>query len=353
MNTLQLLTGKRGLGHFARARELRRLLQSEYPDGEHRVAATTSLAKLYPGDVPSHYDLLPDDRSGAGRTIVDLVSTVQPGLLLVDNRPEGPSDAMTQRVLRRIRVLTPSCLVVLATRDVLDSAQVMRNAWAAPTIRRLLAGYDAVWCFGSSELYDIGSEYRIDRDVRYLGYLAAEASPCVCTDCRVDVTVTAGGGQDAHWMLPVLRALRECIGFGGVRAILGPHSPDLVQQRIWAMRADGLTVTRATRGLLDVEACGHTVIGMGGYNTVAETLRSGRSLVAVPRNQPTMEQRIRVSMLVDAELAHQIPSSQLCDVSSSRIIEDALAWAQRPRPRSDALQFADGMAIRQAVAAVG
>lgn len=349
MRSIQILTGKRGLGHFARARELCRLmatLDDRRNPGEHLVVVSVDQARRYPGGLPSHYREVSDEAPLAAAELRTLIADVQPEVVFVDNRPEGPHDALLSLSPTAMRRASPRSRIVLATRDVLDSRKVMTKAWSSKAIRRLIDDYDDIWCFGDEEVFDIVSNYDLARAARYVGYLAAPPVVCEHQACATQLTVTAGGGVDSCWTINVVKALEHVTPLSTVRVAIGPHAPARVRAFMRSQVDRGLRVGEHLHGLSAEPACGHTVIGMGGYNTVAETVRSGRRLLAAPRTFPTSEQLIRAKAFARRGHAEILPVHDAARLVAT--LRSSLAGANGGAARGLPVKFADATALADA-----
>lgn len=354
MKTVQILTGKRGLGHFVRAREVVRLLRSVddcVRPGSHLVVVGTDQARRYPGPLPPHYRVVSGDAPTAAAMIRELLALAQPDVVFVDNRPEGPRDALLFLPPTEMRRLSPDSRIVLATRDVLDSPLLIRKAWSSGEIRRLINDYDDVWCFGDQDVFDLASQYNLRRSVRYVGYLAAPVMACSHSECLTAVTVTAGGGEDSKWTIDAVRALETVLPLQNVRVLVGPHAPARVRAFMRAKTESGLRIAEHHHGISIEPACGRTVVGMAGYNTVAETLRSGRRLVVVPRTSPTAEQMIRAEALARRGNAEILPVDDMSRLLGA--LRSSLWAAQEFAGRGLPLNLADERAIADACLSLG
>ena len=69
----------------------------------------------------------------------------------------------------------------------------------------------------------------------------------------------------------------------------------------------GVRVYRFHHRLEQLQAAADLVVGMGGYNTVCETLTSGIPSLLIPRETPRKEQLIRAKILYEHHLADYIP----------------------------------------------
>ena len=198
--------------------------------------------------------------------------------------------------------------VVLGLRDILDAPAVVRDAggWRALT-RRSSGTTTRYWSTArptSSTLPpSTGGLPPPKRSSRYCGYVCAapprrrragSSRPLSCAgarDARLIVAM-AGGGADAYPLIDaLLRAAPAVIEARPPCALRDHHravhaDPD--SDGIWPERAQGLPGAGAHLGerLLSYLAAADVVVGMAGYNTTAEILRSARRRARPPARDP-------------------------------------------------------------------
>lgn len=238
--------------------------------------------------------------------ILKAVIEERPDMLIVDHAPAG-MNAELLSTLAFIRREMPGTSVVLGLRDILDAPEVVRQIWEEQGIIPLLDSlYDRIFVYGCRSLFDVVDAYRIpDRvaaKLSYCGYIArppkASAAP---PSLHPSVLVTAGGGEDGHFLMEAYLSALSLLPKGALRTtmITGPLMSQVQRQ----------SLERAARQHPDVELCASTadlptllertdlVIAMAGYNTSVEIVTSGKPAILVPRAAPRAEQRMRAAML--------------------------------------------------------
>src|SRR5438445_10276670 len=91
--------------------------------------------------------------------ILESIKRYRPDVFLVDHAPAGMKGELL-RALAFIRKEMPATRCVLGLRDILDSAEVVRDLWREQDIYHLLEkSYDHVLVYGSRQLFDVVREY--------------------------------------------------------------------------------------------------------------------------------------------------------------------------------------------------
>ena len=240
---------------------------------------------------------------------------------VVDKLPLGPGGELTE-ALEALRGL-PRCRVVLGLRDIDDAPDQVRRAWGPDMRAAIERYYDAILVYGPASSPDaIRSVGWTDLTVpvHHVGYLGWPMTDEPAPDLPDGyLLATVGGGHDGYRVLEeVLQAIRlEPLGCPTL-VITGPLMPKAQIQALRSLAAGTDAQVVEFRGDMDrVLAGARAVVGMAGYNTVAETLRARRPALLVPRARPSQEQLVR------ARVVSQQPSY-------------ADAPSRRPRPEGDA-----------------
>lgn len=258
--------------------------------------------------------------------ITATVRAFRPDLLLVDHTATGPGGELLP-VLRRLRHDHQPTRVVLGLRDVLDTplrarAELQQNN----SLAVLRDCYDHVLVYGDRDVFDPVREYGFPDDVAakttFTGPVVPEAMRQSRlpreTDALPHVVVTTGGGEDGYELLrAVVAALRGPLRELPLRAtvVAGPLLADdafTALQR--ALHDDArCRLLRSTDAMPALLASADLVVGMGGYNTVYESLAAGAPLLVLPRRHPREEQWERCRRLAARGLLRLLDAQQLGD----------------------------------------
>ncbi len=286
------------------------------------------------------------------QTICAALESFAPEVLIVDKLPlgiEGELEPALDLLAER-----PSTRFVLGLREILDDPVTVRREWAQTGAEKAMRErYDAIWVYGDQRVYDPVAEYDLDEEiadkVRFSGYLGCDPGGAVDGRAREralnvppgDVALClVGGGEDGFELAAAFaRApLRE--GLSGV-IVTGPFMPAPARRaldQLAAERPDLLVLSFLDDpGALIARA--HSVVAMGGYNTVCELLHLGRRTLVVPRVTPRTEQLIRARCLAARGLVDLLHPADLSPAALG-------AWLSaeavpRPHPR-DAVDL-DGL----------
>lgn len=242
-----------------------------------------------------------------------------PDVLLADKHPLGAhrelEDALDLVAARGGRS-------ILGLRDVLDEPATVRAEWARGGVLPAIARhYEQVLVYGCREVLDPAVEYGMPaglaRRLRYCGYVAS--TPEVATpaplvrrgDPRPVVLASAGAGTDGFALLSAfLRASQDAPWHPLV--VSGSDATAEEQERLQrAAAAAGGTSRRFVRDLAGHFSQVAAVVGMGGYNTLAECLSAGVPTVVVPRVHPRQEQLLRARAFADLGLLQLVLPEQL------------------------------------------
>jgi predicted glycosyltransferase len=264
----------------------------------------------------------------------------RPDILLVDHMPHGARGEL----LPALEALRSSpTTFVLGLRDILDAPDIVQRTWssegAAAAVEEF---YDLVLVYGDQRVFDVADQYAwgpaAAQLVEYCGYVCA---PVVGRNARrirtrallagpqgALVVAMAGGGADAF---PMMDALLE--GFEQLSAesacslilITGPFMP-AAERRQLTTRAHGLPVQvrKSVRDTASYIAAADVVVGMAGYNTTVEILRSGKPAVLVPRDGPSAEQRMRAGLFADHGWVRVVDPIELSPDRLAATVLDAL-----------------------------
>ena len=280
--------------------------------------------------------------------IEEAMRAYDPDVLIVDKLPRGVGQEL-DGALRMLRA-RGRARCVLGLRDVLDEPATVRRDWARDDGEAAVADfYDAIWVYGSPQVYDPALEYDLPPHVvaklRYTGYFdaaAAEAGRTPQGGTRDPLAALhlssgafalcmVGGGEDG---VVLAEAFTRAPLPRGMNAVLvtGPFMPADVRARI-AYEAEGQPRLRvvgfstATDVLLRRAS---RVVAMGGYNTIWEILAHEKPALIAPRSSPRQEQLIRAERLRDLGLLDLLPPARVTPAA----IGEWLASDLPPKPRA-------------------
>lgn len=257
-----------------------------------------------------------------GAVIDESLRTFEPEVLIVDKTAPGMGGELLP-ALERLRSAPRPAKVVLGLRDILDDPETQRREWQKTREFEVMADYyDAIWIYGSPDVFDTVNEYEFPDAVAerctYLGYLpkynglrpARTVREELGAGDRPIMVVTAGGGEDGYDLLDLFVAgLEERTLPEGYLSVLvtGPGMPptrvaELKDRLTRLTDAYPAHLIEFTDTLTSILAVADVVVTMAGYNTLTEALCLGRRVVAVPRRWPRLEQWIRAERLARREL---------------------------------------------------
>ncbi len=295
-------------------------------------------------------------RNLRSRIIAETAKAFAPDVFLVDHVPSGIWDELVP-ALKSLHGSSRRPRLVLGLRDILGAPEDVREHWAASGIYDLIdTYYDKILIYGSPDIFPACEAYglrkRFADRITYCGFIHFGQRPKTQAEARSElgvgakplIVMTAGGGHDAHpmmrFVLNVLRMKQPLQNFDLV-VIAGPLMPLAEHTEIEAMTKQlGAAFIVSTPRLQTYLSAADTVLTMGGYNTVMETIAVGVPTIVVPRSGPSAEQRYRARLFADLGLIQYVDLENNSDVDLMAAIEHALGSARKGTP---ALAF-DGIA---------
>lgn len=247
--------------------------------------------------------------------ILSTAINFQPDLFLVDKKPYGVKNELTDTINYLAQKL-PETKLVLLLRDILDSPEVTITEWRKNGYYAALEKfYHQVLIVGTPEVFDSVSEYQFSpllaQKSRYCGYISRKLglkSPDVIreelqvsADERL-ILVTPGGGEDGYELvanyLAAIKLLPEKIRCKSL-IIYGPEMPKKQKQLVHQAASNNpqVKVKEFTDDLMSYIQASDAIVSMAGYNTVCEILSANKPAVLIPRYQPSKEQLIRAQKL--------------------------------------------------------
>ncbi len=373
-----------GLGHFRRSLLLARAIAREVP--EVSILCATGSPRSHSFPLPPRFDYLKlpsitKDPEGRYRSrVLDLslrelrvlrarvlraaAISFRPDLVLVDQSVVGTRGEFLPG-LRALRRRSPGTRLVFGSRDVIDAPARVIADWRRPGPQEALHDlYDAIFVYGTPEVFDYPAEYRLPppvaEKVRFLGYLAPDPPPtaraaargALGLDGRRLVLVTVGGGGDGDLLVRCyLKALRGG-GDPGYDSIVvtGPLMSARKRSafRGEAARVPGVRLLEFSPIVPDLVAAADAVVSMAGYNSVCEAVWCRRPALFVPRRHPRLEQSVRAERFARLGLGRVLDPDRLSPRDLRREVERLLA-GDVPQPRI-ALDFQGGERAGRAVA---
>ncbi len=233
----------------------------------------------------------------------------RPDVVVVDKKPFGVDEEL-RPAIETAASLPDRPRMVLVLRDILDSPERTRTIWSKNGYYDAVEQfYDSVLVLGSREVFDLPDEYGFPpgaaEKVHFCGYVHG-ASPTT-SDAPTSprrgtskVLVTVGGGHDGFRLASThLDCVEQSDVAWSSTLVAGPEMSDEERAHLRARvqhlpSVEMLDFSDDIPGLM-IRA--DLVVCMGGYNTTAEVLRSGRPAVVVPRVAPVAEQAIRAARL--------------------------------------------------------
>jgi predicted glycosyltransferase len=275
------------------------------------------------------------------KLIREVVTSFSPDVMVVELVPAGLQQEL-RSTLTEIRAKAPATRLVLGLRDILNDPELTRRAWTRARIYDVLeAVYDLILIYGSREVFDPIVEYGFSPAVAaktvFCGYLTRDGSVISRPEIRARVgagdeslvVVTTGGGAHGG---PLLSAYLEAVAQGRLPGVasfltLGPLLPAAERREVErrAMRLSSTVVVPFATELPSYLAAADVVITMGGYNTLAETLRLGRRAVVVPRVHPEPEQRVRAERFAALGLVGLVRPEELTPARLADAVRASLA----------------------------
>lgn len=295
-------------------------------------------------------------RSGIVRETLD---TLRPDVFLVDHLPAGIWRELVP-VLGFLKEHSPQTKIVLGLRDILDEEHHVRRRWEADRTYDLIKDYyDSIFIYGDNAIFPSAQRYGLDDsvcdDVRYMGYIGPRSAPPLSPQAAAEtlglartpgsklMVVTAGGGFDAYPMMSaVLDALEVTVPAERPDTIMisGPLMP-MDQRTMLTERSKSLrtTVVPFTSNMRAFLAAADLVVTMGGYNSMIETMATGKPTINIPRSGPSQEQTLRARLFQEMGLLRHVP---LASAEASSLAAALAEEIQRPVRASAAVLPLDG-----------
>jgi predicted glycosyltransferase len=234
---------------------------------------------------------------------VAVATSFDPGVAVVDKLPLGPGGELVE-ALDALRD-RGRCRLVLGLRDIDDAPERVRAEWGPELRAAIERYYDAILVYGPPSAPDaIRSAGWTDLavPVHHVGYLGWPMVDEPAPDLPPGyLLATVGGGHDGF---PVLEALVRAVRLEPLPCpavvVTGPLMPKAQIEELRRLAAGRDIQVVEFRGDMDRLLAGaRVVVGMAGYNTVAEVLRARRPALLVPRTRPGEEQLVRARSVAE------------------------------------------------------
>jgi predicted glycosyltransferase len=306
----------RGLGSFRRQCNISSALHDQSPNTPLYLATSC----IHMASPPYLRVLrLPNwaETQARSRLLLRYVQEYMPKALLVDKHPFGVNRDF-------LAALEWACDQNIACfyglRDILDHPDRVRAEWLGmpPYIARY---FRKVLVYGQENVFDV-TQYGLDREqLEYCGYVSL-TTPVQKSQRGILCTV---GGGDSGLATHVSRLFWNCDLKDEKTLVTGPfnnltfqakerhrhipYHPDMPQ--LWATH--------------------HTVVCMGGYNTIIEAIFYGLHVVCIPRIEPRLEQLLRAQIFADRGWLLYIHPAGL----TAETLQRAVAQGPPPQGRPD------------------
>jgi predicted glycosyltransferase len=259
----------------------------------------------------------------------------RPSVVVVEKLPLGIGGELIP-TLEALRA-SDTCSIVLGLRDIDDSPERVQKNWGVDMREAVERYYDAILVYGpptTPDAIDCMGWEDLRVPLFHVGYVSASMPRSAVADPAGGyVLATTGSGRSGFSLLSTfLEALRLAPLPCRAIVVTGPLMAQAEKDRLRTLAA-GLDVEiwefRTDMG--DLIAGALAIVGMAGYNTVAEFIRANKPALLVPRVRPSEEQLIRARLLVDGGLAEMLHPDDLSP-STMRAALGRLLSAHPPRP---------------------
>lgn len=324
-----------GLGHLRRSVTLADAIRRRIPDASIVIATGSSRSDAFVTEPGVEFVKLPSvtkDEAGNYRPrelsldvkevvemrkglLVALDREYKPDVILVDHKFRGLMGELDE-VLQTSRAR--GARTILGLRDVLDAPEAANREFSDFVEGPALQMYDRILVYGCSTVFDPRTEYSLpsalSSALEFVGYVVRPHPPSnfpALPSASDDVLVTCGGGDDG----PVLvETYLECLRLEDrpwtSTVILGPLFDARKARHIKreARSIEGVRIHSFYEDLPRLIDGASAVVGMAGYNSAFELVRSRRPAVLVPRTHPRREQEIRARRLEELGLVCCLPA---------------------------------------------
>ncbi|MDY6900031.1 MAG: glycosyltransferase [Cyanobacteriota bacterium] len=262
--------------------------------------------------------------------ILSAAVNFQPDLFLVDKKPYGIKHELATTV-NYLHDKLPETKQVLLLRDILNTPEKTIAEWqknnSYETINKF---YQLLLIVGSQKVFDFCQEYKLPSELRkkarFCGYIRRPNGRIPSHVIRQElqlkpkdklVLVTPGGGEDGYLLVKTYLQGQELVKNyrHHIKSLVfcGPEMPAEHKQELYQIAAKypQVEIREFSNDLMSYVLAADTVVSMGGYNTICETLSAAKPAVIVPRIKPSQEQLIRSQRMHDLGLLKSIHPESL------------------------------------------
>lgn len=281
--------------------------------------------------------------------LLETVRGFNPTMVLVDKAPLGVCGEL-RPALQWLREHRPAAQLVCGLRDIEDEPQVTIDQWAQLGVPHALETlFDEVLVYGMKEVFDVAQLYRLPmgaaEKLHYTGYVCRKFKPRANGSPRAgnaggtggtggnEVVVTVGGGTDGSELIHnyLAQAVRRAAELGSRSVIVGgPDLPRLDADNLRRQtKAAGAKWLEFDSNLPQRLGRARLIVTMGGYNTMTESVASGRPTLVIPRTAPRKEQWLRAQLWAERGLVRMMDPA---DASPPRLAEEVADLLRNPPP---------------------
>ncbi len=266
---------------------------------------------------------------------------LQPDALVLEMYPFGRRQMRFELIplLETAWAGAPRPLILSSLRDILSKAPVpKRAAWIEAQVRGF---FDAVLVHADPRFVTLEASFPeaagFSDALVYTGYVAEGAQiapPGGATTGRHGVVVSAGGGAVGAALIETALAARPLSALSEApwTLLTGPNLPAEQLAALARQCPENVTLSRAHPRFLELLSGARLSISQGGYNTVADLLRTGPRSVIVPfATEGEAEQTMRARLLDAAGVVVMLEEQALTPQALCAAIDRALAGAKGPR----------------------
>lgn len=279
---------------------------------------------------------------------------LRPEALVVEMYPFGRRQMRFELIplLEAARAGRPRPLILSSLRDILSKQPVpKRAAWMKAQIADF---FDAVLVHADPRFVTLEASFPeaagLSDALVYTGYVAEAAQIAASGGAvpeRHGVVVSAGGGAVGAALIETALAARPLSALSEAPWTLlsGPNLPAEQLAALARQCPENVTLSRAHPRFLELLSGARLSISQGGYNTVADLVRTGPRAVIVPfAAEGEAEQTMRARLLETAGVAVMLEEQALTPQALSEAIDRALAAEKGPQDFEVDLDGADASA---------
>jgi predicted glycosyltransferase len=279
---------------------------------------------------------------------------LRPEALVVEMYPFGRRQMRFELIplLEAARAARPRPLILSSLRDILSKQPVpKRAAWIKAQVEDF---FDAVLVHADPRFVTLEASFPeaagLADALVYTGYVAEAAqiaAPGGAAPERHGVVVSAGGGAVGAALIETALAARPLSALSEAPWTLlsGPNLPAEQLAALARQCPENVTLSRAHPRFLELLSGARLSISQGGYNTVADLVRTGPRAVIVPfAAEGEAEQTMRARLLEMAGVAVMLEEQALTPQALSEAIDRALAAEKGPQDFEVDLGGADASA---------